>query len=123
MLDKRAAEDELFAKSYAKESKSIDVCCSYIIGEVQEMGVSAMTDEEVLGLAVHYYDEDDARVRPHGRCQVVSSTTPELSKVRQEELMREAEQAYYEEALSNMRKAKKAKPIITEAKTSDQLLF
>ena len=29
-LDERAKADELFAKAYNKENKSIDECCSYI---------------------------------------------------------------------------------------------
>ena len=31
-LDKRAAEDEQFAKSYAKEYKSIKECCLFVVG-------------------------------------------------------------------------------------------
>ena len=57
-LDGRARTDELFAKSYAKENKNLDECCSYIMGEAQKRGNAvAMTDEEVFGMAVHYYDE------------------------------------------------------------------
>lgn len=58
-LDQRAASDELFAKSYAKESKNIEECCNYIVSEVQKMKVNGMADDEVYSLAVHYYDEDD----------------------------------------------------------------
>ena len=55
-LDERAETDELFAKSYAKENKNLDECCSYIMGEAQKRGNAvAMTDEEVFGMAVHYY--------------------------------------------------------------------
>lgn len=58
-LDKRAAEDKLFAKSYTKEGKSIESCCNFIISEVKKSGRCGFADEEVFGLAVHYYDEDD----------------------------------------------------------------
>lgn len=58
-LDTRAAEDELFAKSYAKENKSIEECCNYITSEVRKTGRCGFADEEIFGLAVHYYDEDD----------------------------------------------------------------
>lgn len=63
-LDERAKNDEQFAVSYAKENKSIKECCEYIIGEVRKSGgnVVAKSDEEVYGLAVHYYDEDDIKV-------------------------------------------------------------
>ena len=59
-LDKRAEEDSLFAPKYANEKKSIDECCSYIMGEARKRGNAiAISDEEVYGMAVHYYDEDD----------------------------------------------------------------
>lgn len=69
-LDGRAAEDPQFAQSYAKEKKSIKECCDFIIGEASKKrngNAAVMTDEEVYGLAVHYYDEDDIKVnRNHG---------------------------------------------------------
>lgn len=62
-LDNRAAADELFAASYSKPNKSIDECFRYILGEARKRGASVcMTDDEVYGLAVHYYDEDDIKV-------------------------------------------------------------
>lgn len=64
-LDERARKDELFAKAYAKEGKSIDECFSFILGEARKKGTKVcMSDEEVFGLAVHYYDEDDIKVTP-----------------------------------------------------------
>lgn len=66
-LDNLAKEDEMFAKTYAKENKSIKECCQYIYGEVGKMRENnakcvALSDEEVFGLAIHYYDEDDIKV-------------------------------------------------------------
>lgn len=66
-LDNFAKEDETFAKTYAKENKSIKECCQYIYGEVgkaRKAGTQcvALSDEEVYGLAIHYYDEDDIKV-------------------------------------------------------------
>lgn len=70
-LDKRAVEDQLFAKSYAKEKKSIEECCLYVLGVALKKAcsysggkASFMEDEEVYNLAVHYYDEDDIKVKP-----------------------------------------------------------
>lgn len=59
-LDKRAQEDELFAKAYAKEGKSLDECCKYIMSEARkyaEGNAVCVPDAEVYGWAVHYYDE------------------------------------------------------------------
>ena len=64
-LDKRAAEDALFAEAYAKEGKSIEQCCAYIMSEARkyDKGNSVcVPDEVVYGWAVHYYDEDDIEV-------------------------------------------------------------
>lgn len=64
-LDRRAQEDTLFAASYAKENKSLDECFDYIIGEVHKKGNAVyMSDEEVFGMAAHYYDEDDIKIAP-----------------------------------------------------------
>lgn len=61
-LDNRAANDSQFAVSYAKENKNIKDCFAYIISEARKKAssnVCCMSDDEVYGLAVHYYDEDD----------------------------------------------------------------
>ena len=60
-LDERAKNDELFAVTYAKENKSIEECCNYILKEVQKSKREAFADEEIYGLAVHYYDEDSIK--------------------------------------------------------------
>ena len=76
-LDKRAAEDPLFATSYAKEKKSIKECCSYIMGEAKKQavgGAAAINDDVVFGWAVHYYDEDNIKVN-HVRGTVKTSGT------------------------------------------------
>lgn len=66
-LDDLAQEDELFAKTYAKENKSIKECCQYIYQQVEKQRSGnakcvACEDDEIYGLAIHYYDEDDIEV-------------------------------------------------------------
>lgn len=58
-LDRRASEDKMFAESYANPKKSIAECCDFIVSEVKRQNRTAMTDDEVYSLAVHYYDEAD----------------------------------------------------------------
>lgn len=58
-LDRRASEDKMFAESYANPKKNIIKCCDFIVSEVKRQNRTAMTDDEVYGLAVHYYDEAD----------------------------------------------------------------
>jgi len=62
-LDEKAASDERFADVYSRTNKNISDCCKYIVHEAKKSakGSSAyvMTDDEVFGLAAHYYQEDD----------------------------------------------------------------
>lgn len=92
-LDKRAAEDELFAPKYANPKKNIDECVDYIIGEVQKSGRQGFADEEIYGMAVHYYDEDDLKVdnTATAKCSVVVNHTVELSEKEKEEIRKEEE--------------------------------
>lgn len=58
-IDKNASE-ELRAKIEASD-KSISDCVQYIASQVKERaqnGCVACTDEEVYGLAMHYFEED-----------------------------------------------------------------
>ena len=58
-LQERAAEDPLFAPKFANSKKNVDECCRYILGEARKRGTAvAMSDVEVFGMAVHYYDEE-----------------------------------------------------------------
>lgn len=54
-LEKRAETDALFAIAFAKPDKNIDDCCTYILNEIQKSGCNGFADEEVYGMAVHYY--------------------------------------------------------------------
>ena len=103
-LDERAGTDELFAKSYAKENKNLDECCSYIMGEARKRGNAvAMSDTEVFGLAVHYYDENDikvnklpaaARAVASASSQSVKLTEEDKKKAREEAIKRLTEEQY-----------------------------
>lgn len=73
-LDNRAKEDELFAKTYAKEGKSIEECCRYIIQEVRKTNRQGFADDEIYGMAIHYYDEDNIKVEGKTpSCKVVTN--------------------------------------------------
>lgn len=64
-LDSVAEKDELFAESYKNPNKSIKECCAFLMNEAKKAaknGLIACKDEEIYGLAMHYYDEDDIEV-------------------------------------------------------------
>jgi hypothetical protein len=80
-LDQRAKEDEQFAKSYAKEHKSLDECLKYISQQARkraENNVAMIEDAEVYGWAVHYYDEDDIKVEGSAPQAQVAISAPSV---------------------------------------------
>lgn len=107
-LDNRAKEDPLFAASYAKPKKNIDECFRYILGEARKRGNSVcMADDEVFGLAVHYYDEDDITVSKNtGGFRATATAKPqqvELTEEEKEKLRKEAMEKYRSELIEQQR--------------------
>jgi hypothetical protein len=99
-LEKMAAQDEAFAEKFASkceaEQDSISNCCKYITNEVQKkykQGNSAvLTDAEVFGMAMHYYDENVAAPKSVSNCTVVMSKA-ELTPEDEEAIRQEARAA------------------------------
>lgn len=121
-LDRRAAEDAQFAAVYANPQKNFDECFRYILHEARKLGSTVcMTDEEVYGLAVHYYDETDLVVpKSAPRANVSGPAAPkvELTEQEKEEARREARIKYeseymrilvYEEAERRKKEAERRK--------------
>lgn len=118
-LDKRAKEDSLFAASYAKPNKSIDECFDYIIGEVRKKGAMVyMSDEEVFGMAVHYYDEDDIKVSKLPKGESVNATTHQAVGLTEEmqKIKKQAAEAYKQQCIDAEAAAKERAKKRREAK-------
>lgn len=76
-LEERAKNDPLFASVYAKLNKNINECLDYILSEAKKRGNAVcMSDDEVFGLAVHYYDEDDIKVSKQTNYKAATSQAP-----------------------------------------------
>ncbi|WP_445453120.1 PcfK-like family protein [Flavobacterium sp. 25HG05S-40] len=89
-LEKRAAEDELFAVTYKKENKNLEECCNYVVKCAQQGGCAGYSDEEVFGWAVHYYDEDDIKDVKPVNAKVIVNRSVELSESEKEEAKEKA---------------------------------
>lgn len=116
-LDKMAAQDEAFAAKYAakcqEEEDSIASCCKFITNEVQKkyrQGNSAvLTDAEVFGIAMHYYDENIEPPKAGTNCTVVMSKaelTPEDEEAIRKEARAAAEAKIRNEEVEKIRKEK-----------------
>ena len=106
-LDKVASEDPAFAEKYRTkcevENDSIEKCCNYIISEVQKLKRQAMTDEEVFGMAMHYFDEDIKFEGDAPKCNVVVSYES-LSEEDQERIRRQAQEEVERDAIEAEKK-------------------
>ena len=91
-LEERAKRDPLFATSYAKPNKKIDECYDYIISQAKKRGgsVVCMSDDEVFGLAVHYYDEDDIKVSKQTNYKVSAGNVKKEASTEQPEIKKPA---------------------------------
>lgn len=98
-LDKRAKEDELFAESYARPNKSIDECINFILQEVKKSGCNGFADDEIYGMAVHYYDEENLGNIKSVNCQVVVNHKVELTKEDKEQAYKQAIEKYQQDCI------------------------
>ncbi len=57
-----AEKDPLFAETLKKPEKNINDCVTYILNQVKNSGKNGFADEEIFGMAIHYYDEADIKI-------------------------------------------------------------
>lgn len=107
-LEQRAEYDDLFARSYRNPLKNIEDCITYILSEVQKSGCNGFADDEIFGMAVHYYDEADIEIGKPIDCKVVVNHAVELTEEEKAEARKEAIKRTESEAYSRMTKRKPA---------------
>ncbi len=113
-LDKMAESDALFAVKYANPSKSLSECITYIICQVQKSGCNGFEDDEIFGMAVHYWEESEIEVGKPVNCQVVVNHTIELTEEEKEQARQDAINKLRDEEMAKMRR-----PKTTEKKVQD----
>ena len=89
-LDKLAESGD-FALSYANPNKNLDECIDYILTQVKSSGCAGFTDDEIFGMAVHYYDEENpGEIKKGIGGQVVVNHHVELTEEEREDAKRKA---------------------------------
>lgn len=73
-LENFALEDVVFAEKLKNKSKNIDDCVQYILNEVKKSGINGFSDDEIFGMAIHYYDEEKIDIgKPIPKVQIVTN--------------------------------------------------
>ncbi len=106
-LEQWAETDYLFAESFANPNKNIDDCCTYILNQIQKSGCNGFHDDEIFGMAVHFYNEDNIEVGSPINCQITVNHVVELTEEEKEEARREAIQKAQNDAYNKMMQPKK----------------
>lgn len=112
-LDKRAEIDLLFSFRYSLPEKKLEDCVTYILNQVQKSGCNGFHDDEIFGMAVHYYDEDNIEIgKLMHNAQVAVNHVVILSAEEKEQARQDAMQKAQDEAYRKMTQpTKKAKRV------------
>lgn len=111
-LEQRAQTDVLFSQQYGKPEKNIDDCITYILNTVYKSKCNGFHDDEIFGMAVHFYDEDNIEIGKPMNAQITVNHIVELTAEEKEQARKEAVQKAQDEAYRKMtqpvKKTKKA---------------
>jgi len=108
-LDEKAKGDSAFAEKYSNKKKSISDCCKFIISEVKKTRRQGFADDEIYGLAIHYYDEENLDFNPKDAdsCKVVVNKEIQLTEEDKRKIKEEARKKLHEEEMrKQLRKLK-----------------
>lgn len=112
-LDKRAEIDLLFSFRYSLPEKKLEDCITYILNQVQKSSCNGFHDDEIFGMAVHFYDEDDIEIgKPMHNAQIAVNHVVVLTAEEKEQARQDAIQKAQDEAYRKMTQpTKKAKKV------------
>ena len=94
----------MFARDYAKPGKNIDDCCDFIISEVKKSGRQGFDDDEIYGIAVHYYNEEEVTFNKKQNCTIVVN----LSDQTKENLEKKAEEEFKQAKIMELKRKESA---------------
>lgn len=120
-LDNLAGFDDNFAQKYAKESKSIEECCNYILSTVKNSGCNGFADDEIFGMAVHYYEEDDLGEIKAVKGTVVVNHKVELTEEDKAKAKADAIEAVKQEEIRKLKEREKKGKERVEKKRQEAL--
>lgn len=110
-LDKRAEIDLLFSFRYSLPEKKLEDCVTYILNQVQKSGCNGFHDDEIFGMAVHFYDEDSIEIGKPINAQVavnhVVVLTAEEKEIARQDAMQKVQDEAYRKMTQPTKKAKR----------------
>lgn len=81
-----ASTNASFAEKLSNESKNIDDCITYILNKVKASGCNGFADDEIFGMAIHYYEEQNIEVgKPINTMVVVNRIMEQQTKAKEQQ--------------------------------------
>ena len=97
-LETERKKDPIFDKKVAESKKDVQGCCNFILQQVKASNQCGYADEEVFGMARHYFDEESIKdPGKQDQCRVVVSGHIDLSESEKAEAMEAAKKQYLAE--------------------------
>lgn len=94
-LEAERKKDPIFDKKVAESKKDVQGCCNFILKQVKASKQCGYADEEVYGMARHYFDEESIKdPGKQDQCRVVVSGHVDLSESEKAEAMAQAVRNY-----------------------------
>lgn len=72
--------EKAFEAKFNNPKKNIKDCITYILNTVQKSGFNGFADEEIFGMAIHYYDEDKIDIGKKINAKVIVNHTDSNAK-------------------------------------------
>ena len=118
-LNNMASRDNLFAQKLNSPKKNLDDCIIYILNTVKNSGVNGFTDDEIFGMATHYYDEENVDPGKPIKCNVVVNHAIDLTEEEKKQARKLAMDKYVEQERQKMlrKTEKKTEPLTTTQQT------
>lgn len=85
---------------------------------MQKSGCNGFADDEIFGMAIHYYEENEIEVGKPINCQMVVNHTVELTEEEKEQARQDAIERLRQEEMAKLRKPIQPKKA-TEKKPQD----
>lgn len=110
MLVIKCLKDEVFKEKCTNPKKNLDDCITYILNTVKKSGNNGFADDEIYGMAIHYYDEENIDIGGSIRATVKVNHQIELTEEEIAKAKQDAKDAVFKEQRDKMTKKKVNKP-------------
>ena len=108
-IEREKQADPLFAKCVEEQpKKNIQGCVNFILHEVKKSGIAGWTDDEIFGMAKHFYDEKELKDPGAINAKVVVNHHVELSDDDKAKAKEKALQEYQEAERKKLEQKAKA---------------